>query len=96
LVVIHHFSFVNAAVNAPRLCKLCKDSLTGTGHGALVYKTPQFLNIPLPKRNKDHFAVVNWFPNWQFKNKGALEHFRGISEDGGPAKFTEKSLRLSI
>ncbi len=43
------FLLINAAMNAPRLCKLCKDSLTCTGHGAMVYKTHQFLNFLIAK-----------------------------------------------
>jgi hypothetical protein len=36
LIVIFHFSLVKIAMNAPRLCKLCKDYLTGIGQGAMV------------------------------------------------------------
>jgi hypothetical protein len=35
-------------MNAPRLCKLCKDYLTGIGHGAMV-KTPPILQFPIAK-----------------------------------------------
>jgi hypothetical protein len=35
-IVIHRFSLEKAAMNAPRLCKLSKDCLTGTGHGAFL------------------------------------------------------------
>jgi hypothetical protein len=38
LIVIHRFSLKNAAMNAPRLCKLGKDCLAGTGHGAMLFK----------------------------------------------------------
>jgi hypothetical protein len=34
LIVIHRFSLVKAAVNAPHICKMCNG----------VNKTPQFLN----------------------------------------------------
>ena len=37
LIVIYHSSLVKAAVNGLRICKLRKDSLTGTGHGATVF-----------------------------------------------------------
>jgi hypothetical protein len=30
--VIYHFSLVNAAMNAPRICKLWKNCLTGVDH----------------------------------------------------------------
>jgi hypothetical protein len=49
-IVIHRFSLVKAAMNAPHLCNLCKDCLTGIGHG--VYKTPQFRNFPVAKDGK--------------------------------------------
>jgi hypothetical protein len=50
LIVIHRFSLVKAAMNAPHLCKLCKDCLTGTGHGATVLtKMPPFLHFPIAK-----------------------------------------------
>jgi hypothetical protein len=44
LIVIYCFSLVKAAMNAPRLCKLCKDCLTNG-----VHKMPPFLNFPIVK-----------------------------------------------
>jgi hypothetical protein len=35
-IVIFHFPTGKASMNAPRLCKLRKDCLTGIGHGAMV------------------------------------------------------------
>ncbi len=35
------------------------------------------------------FNAINWLPNWQFKNKEVLYYFKGLSEDGGNAKFSE-------
>jgi hypothetical protein len=50
LIVIHRFSLVKAAMNAPLLCKLCKDCHTGTGHGAMVFtKRLNFVNFPIAK-----------------------------------------------
>ncbi len=73
LIVIHRFSLVKAAMNAPRLYKLGKDCLTGTGHGAMVFtKRLNSLIFQLPKAEERTFALVNWFPNWQLKNKEAL------------------------
>ncbi len=37
LIVIYHSSLVKAAVNGLRICKLRKDRLTSTGHGATVF-----------------------------------------------------------
>jgi hypothetical protein len=54
LIVIFCFSLVKAVVNAPRLCKLCKDCLIAIGNGAIivfaaalkyVYKTPPILHF---------------------------------------------------
>jgi hypothetical protein len=80
-------------MNAPHLCKLRKECLTGICHGALVLtKRLYFVIFQLPKAEKDHCAHLNWFPNWQLKNKEALEYFTELSEDGGGgegAKFAE-------
>jgi hypothetical protein len=50
-IIIFHFSFVKAGVNASCLCKLRKDCLAGTGptwrNG--VKTTPTFLHFPLVK-----------------------------------------------
>ncbi len=44
------FFLVKAAVNALCICKVCKDSLTGIGHGANCdNKTPPFLYFPIAK-----------------------------------------------
>jgi hypothetical protein len=40
LIVIYHSSLVKAAVNGLRICKLLRDRLTGTGHGATVFVAP--------------------------------------------------------
>jgi hypothetical protein len=45
LVVINHFSLVEAAVNAARVCKLRKNCLTVIDQCAMVLKTPQFLHF---------------------------------------------------
>jgi hypothetical protein len=37
LIVIYHYSLVKAAVNGLHICKLRRDCLTGTGHGATVF-----------------------------------------------------------
>ena len=34
LIVMYHSSLAKAAVNGLRICKLRRDRLTGTGHGA--------------------------------------------------------------
>jgi hypothetical protein len=50
LIVIHRFSLEKAAMNAPRLCKLCKDCFIGTSHDAMVFtKCLIFLIFQLPK-----------------------------------------------
>jgi hypothetical protein len=40
LIVMHHSSLAKAAVNGLRICKLRRDHLTGTGHGATVFAAP--------------------------------------------------------
>jgi hypothetical protein len=71
-IVIHRLSLVKAAMNAQRLYKLCKDSLTGTGPSAMVFtKRLNVLTFYCQRRNKDHCAIVNWLPNWQLKYKEA-------------------------
>jgi hypothetical protein len=34
-------------------------------------------------------AITSWFSNCQSKNKEALYNFKGLSEDGVQAKFSE-------
>jgi hypothetical protein len=43
LIVINRFSLVKAAKNAPSVCKLHKNCLSGIDQCAMVLKTPQFL-----------------------------------------------------
>jgi hypothetical protein len=40
LIVIYHSSLVKAAVNGLRICKLRRDRLTSTDHGATVFVAP--------------------------------------------------------
>jgi hypothetical protein len=35
-IAIFHFLLVKAEMNAPHVCKLSKDCLTGIGHGVMV------------------------------------------------------------
>jgi hypothetical protein len=37
---MYHSSLAKAAVNGLRICKLRRDHLTGTGHGATVFIAP--------------------------------------------------------
>ncbi len=53
------------------------------GHFSLVKAA---MNAP---RNEFHLRRLNWLPTWQLKNKEALLNFKGLSEDGGRAKFAE-------
>jgi hypothetical protein len=39
-IVMYHSSLAKAAVNGLRICKLRRDRLTGTGHGATVFVAP--------------------------------------------------------
>jgi hypothetical protein len=68
LIVIHRFPLVKAIMNAPRVCKLRKNYLTGIDHCAMVLKTPQFLCFPniFQARNEFHRPYLNWLPNCQF------------------------------
>ena len=47
VIVIHRFSLVKAAMNAPHVCKLRKNSLTVIDQCAKVLKKPQFLNFSI-------------------------------------------------
>jgi hypothetical protein len=47
LLSFFHFSLVKAMMNFPHLCKLCKDYLTGNGHGIMVLEMPPFLRFPI-------------------------------------------------
>jgi hypothetical protein len=48
-IVIFNFLLVKAGVNAPRLCKLRTDCLTGIGHSAMVLtKCLHFFIFQLP------------------------------------------------
>ncbi len=70
-----------------------KDRLTGTCqwcNAMVLTKCLNFLIFQLPKADKDHCALFDWLPTWQLKNKETL------SEDGGRAKFAEKTPRLPI
>jgi hypothetical protein len=41
-----------------------------------------------------HHRHPPWFPNFQTRNKEALKSFKGLSKDGGRAKFAENRLRM--
>jgi hypothetical protein len=45
-------------------------------------------------RNEFHCPYLNWLPNCKLKNKDALSYFKGLSEDGGRADFSENLPRL--
>ncbi len=48
-------------MNAPHICKLCKDCLTGIGHGANgVNKTPPFLYFSIAKGVTKTIADEIW------------------------------------
>jgi hypothetical protein len=55
-IVIYRFSFVKAAMNSPRVCKLHENCLTGIDQCAMVLKTPKFLRFP-----KNMFQVRSEF-----------------------------------
>jgi hypothetical protein len=65
-IVIYHSSLVKAAVNGLRICKLRRDRLTGTSHGAtvfvahLVYATTshQFFIFQLAKAEQGPIAYL--------------------------------------
>jgi hypothetical protein len=69
-IIIHHFSLAKAAVNAPRLCKLCKDCPIGTGHGVMVFTQRLSFFSNCQRRNKDHCTLVNWLLKWLLKKQG--------------------------
>jgi hypothetical protein len=56
VIVIHRFSLVKAAMNAPCVCELRKNCLTGIDQCPAVLKTPQFLHFPI-----NIFQVCNKF-----------------------------------
>jgi hypothetical protein len=47
LIVIHRFSLVKAAMNAPHICKLRKNCLTGIGQCAIVLTNTSIPCFPL-------------------------------------------------
>jgi hypothetical protein len=93
-IVIHRFSLVKAAMNAPHLCKLRKDRLTGISHG--VYKTPQFLNFPVAKDGKRPLRLVNWLSIGNLKTRRHSNTLKGSQRTGSGQNSVEKSPRLSI
>jgi hypothetical protein len=57
LIFIFHFLLVKARINALHLCKLRKDCLTGSGHGAIVLKKCRYFFIfQLPKAEQRPFV----------------------------------------
>jgi hypothetical protein len=82
-IVSFHFLMGTVVMKAPHLYKLHKKCLTGTSHGIICSVGRSFSNCKLKmtmKKNtafhKDaknfHLRHLNWFPNWQLKNWGAL------------------------
>ncbi len=70
-IVIFHFSLVKAAMNAPHLCKLCKDTCQlqrGWVSEAEIGKI-KLVNF---RMKSAQWKRLNWLPNWQLKNKEAL------------------------
>jgi len=58
-------------MNAPHLCKLRKDCLTGIGQGAMVLtKRLHFLVFQLPQAEQMPLRTSEYI--WQLKNKEAL------------------------
>jgi hypothetical protein len=54
-----HFLLVKAAMNALHLCKLRKDCITGSGHGAIVLinaSISSFLIFQLPRAEQRPFV----------------------------------------
>jgi hypothetical protein len=70
LIVIHRFSLVKAAMNAPAFVK-CAMVLT------------KCLNFLIQVRNEYSPQPSKLLYNCKFKNKEALKHFKGLSENGG-------------
>jgi hypothetical protein len=69
LIVIFHFSLVKVAMNAPHLCKLCKDCLTGIGHGAMVLtKRLHFFIFQLLKVETKTIAHLLFVEGLSFQN----------------------------
>jgi hypothetical protein len=65
LIVIFHFSLVKAPMNAPHLCKLRNDCLTGIGHGEMVLKNASISSFSNCHRwKKDHgcFKIFHGSP----------------------------------
>jgi hypothetical protein len=66
LIIIYHSSLVKAAVNGLRICKLRRDCLTSTGHGATVFVAPleyattshQFFIFQLAKAEQGPIAYL--------------------------------------
>ncbi len=58
LIIIHHFSLVKAAMNAPRICKLCSG----------VNKTLPFLYFPIAKGGKKTIAHLSIAEGLSFRS----------------------------
>jgi hypothetical protein len=85
LIVFHCFSLVKSAMNAPRICKM---------HNG-VGKTPSissFFHCQWRKEYSPQLSKLLYY--WQVKNKEAL--FKGLSEDGERADFSQNLPRLSL
>jgi hypothetical protein len=54
------------------------------------------LGFLIQVRNKYSAQPSKWLYNCQFKNKEALANFKGLSEDGGRADFSENLPGLSL
>jgi len=75
LIVIHRFSLLNAAMNAPRICKMCNG----------VNKPPQF-----PVRNEYSPQPSKLLYNCQFKTRRRSKTLKG-SKWMGRADFSKKT-----
>jgi hypothetical protein len=72
LIVIHHFSLVKAAMNAPRLCKVCKDCLAGSCNGAMEFtKRLNFFIFQLPKVEQRQLRTCQLVAYLAIKHKGS-------------------------
>ncbi len=81
LIVIYHSSLLKGAMNAVRVCKLCNG----------VKKRLNFFYFQWPKvdqvRNEYLRSYLNWWHNWQLKNRRRSHSLKGSHSLGGGRIF---------
>ncbi len=89
-IVIYHSSLVKGAMNAARVCKLCNG----------VKKSLNFFYIHWPKvdqvRNEYLRSYLNWWHNWQLKNRRRSHTLKGSHSMGDGRIFLKTRRNASF